>query len=169
MTIEEAIKTALQYENRVVGVYVEAMRSSQDPTGKRVFETLTREEKQHVMYLEGKLRELQKTGTVTATSLASFVPPRERIEASLAAAKGKVGGPASSGEIELLKRALQVEIETSGFYRKVVAELPAAGQNLFARFVEIEEGHKAIVQAEIDSVSGSGFWFDMPEFNLEAG
>jgi rubrerythrin len=169
MNVEEAIKTALQYENRVVGVYVEAMRESKDPTGKKVFETLAREEKQHVLYLDEKMAELKKTGTVTATSLASVVPPRERIESSLKEAKTKVGGPVSSSELELLKRALQVEIETSGFYRKVVSELPPDGSALFERFVDIEEGHKAIVQAEIDSVTGSGYWFDMPEFNLEAG
>jgi hypothetical protein len=40
---------------------------------------------------------------------------------------------------------------------------------LFQRFVEIEQGHLAIVQAEIDSVSGLGFWFDMREFDLETG
>ena len=48
-------------------------------------------------------------------------------------------------------------------------ELPAEAQALFQRFVEIEQGHQAIVRAEIDSVSGLGFWFDMQEFNLEAG
>ena len=40
---------------------------------------------------------------------------------------------------------------------------------LFERFVAIEEGHQAIVQAEIDCVSGSGFWFDTSEINLEMG
>jgi hypothetical protein len=33
--------------------------------------------------------------------------------------------------------------------------------------VEIEEGHQAIVQAEIDSVSGMGVWFDTMELSLE--
>ena len=33
--------------------------------------------------------------------------------------------------------------------------------------LEIEEGHVAIVQAELDSLQGMGFWFDMQEFNLE--
>jgi hypothetical protein len=48
-----------------------------------------------------------------------------------------------------------------------VRTLDSEGQQLFERFVEIEEGHKAIVQAEIDCLSGSGFWFDTPEFSLE--
>jgi hypothetical protein len=41
------------------------------------------------------------------------------------------------------------------------------GRRLFERFVEIEEGHVAIVQAEMDLVSGTGFWFDTAEFSLE--
>ena len=36
-------------------------------------------------------------------------------------------------------------------------------------FLGIEQGHQAIVQAEIDALSGLGFWFDFQEFNLEAG
>ena len=70
-------------------------------------------------------------------------------------------------ELQTLKKALDVELETSNFYKKMVKELPAEGQELFARFVEIEEGHLAIVQAELDYASGTGFWFDFMEFNLE--
>jgi peptide deformylase len=39
---------------------------------------------------------------------------------------------------------------------------------MFARFLEIEEGHARIVQAEIDTLTGMGFWFDVQEFRLEA-
>jgi hypothetical protein len=45
--------------------------------------------------------------------------------------------------------------------------LPPEGRPLFERFVEIENGHLAIVQAEMDVVSGLGYWFDMREFNIE--
>jgi hypothetical protein len=50
----------------------------------------------------------------------------------------------------------------------MVLELSDEGQQMFAEFVKIEQGHLDLVQAEIDAVSGVGFWFDMPEFNLEA-
>ena len=50
--------------------------------------------------------------------------------------------------------------------RKTAAELDGQGKELFARFVEIEEGHGTIVQAEMDAVNAYGFWFDMPEFRL---
>jgi rubrerythrin len=72
-------------------------------------------------------------------------------------------------EIELLRKALDIEEKTCTFYRRMVAELPAEGKGLFSRFVEIEEGHLAIVQAEIDYLTGSGHWFDYREFSLEGG
>ena len=74
-----------------------------------------------------------------------------------------------SVELALLQQALQMEVETSEFYARMVKELDEQGRNLFERFMQIEEGHKAIVQAEIDSVSGIGFWFDYQEFDLSAG
>ena len=69
-------------------------------------------------------------------------------------------------ELDMMRKALALETETSSFYRKMVDELPPDARPLFSRFVEIEEGHLAIVQAEIDYMSGTGFWFDTQEFDL---
>ena len=66
-----------------------------------------------------------------------------------------------------LGKALDSEVKTSAFYKDMVRTLDGEGQTLFKRFVEIEDGHTAIVQAEIDTVSNLGFWFDTPEFRLE--
>lgn len=169
MTIEEAIKTALQYERRVVAVYEEAAQASLDPTGKRVFKTLVEEEKGHVEYLESRLREWKETGHVQAAVLSTAVPSPGRIEEGIAKLKGRVATQAKDTEVRLLKHALDVEVETSRFYEGVVKELPPEGRRLFERFVEIEHGHQAIVQAEMDSVSGSGFWFDIQEFTMDGG
>ena len=68
-----------------------------------------------------------------------------------------------------MRQSLDAELETAAFYLRMVSELDAAGRAFFARFVEIEQGHVAIVQAEIDAVTGLGFWFDVQEFRLEAG
>ena len=60
-----------------------------------------------------------------------------------------------------------VENETTAFYRKMVAELPEEGKALYRRFVEIEEGHGLIVQAEIDALTQTGFWFEFRSTDLE--
>jgi hypothetical protein len=69
--------------------------------------------------------------------------------------------------MRLLKRALDIEVETSGFYARVVRELAPGDRPLFERFLEIEQGHQAIVQAEINAVAGNGYWFDVPEITME--
>jgi len=168
MNIEEAIKTAIQYEKRVVQVYEEAVRASEDETGKKIFSVLAKEERQHVDYLESRLTEWKATGRVTAAALGTVVPSRERIDEGIRTLQGRVARKAAEAEMRLLKRALDVEVETSAFYARVVKELPPDGRAMFERFVEIEQGHQAIVQAEMNAVAGNGYWFDMPEISMES-
>jgi rubrerythrin len=64
--------------------------------------------------------------------------------------------------------ALKLEEEVSAFYKQLVATLedPAA-KTIFSRFLEIEDGHTAIVQAEVDVMTKTGYFYDFQEFNLE--
>jgi rubrerythrin len=167
MNVEEAIQTAIQYEKRVVQVYEEAARASQDPAGRKIFGALVKEEQQHVAYLESRLGEWTSSGHVTAASLGTVVPSRQRIDEGIRTLQGRVAAKAPEAEMRLLKRALDVEVETSAFYARVVRELPPEARKLFERFVEIEQGHQAIVQAEMNAVAGNGYWFDMPEISME--
>ena len=169
MTIEEAIRTAIEYENRVCDVYADAVRDAPNDTARRVFTTLADEEKGHVDFLEHCLSTWSEKGVLSASGLTTAVPSLESIRRGVERLREKMGGsPAEGAEVEMLNRALEVEVETSAFYARMVGVLPPEGKELFERFVEIEEGHKAIVQAEIDSVSRLGFWFDFREFDLEA-
>ena len=171
MDLEAAIKSALEYENHVEDLYEEAAKKATDDVARRVFQTLADEERGHVRYLESRLEEWQRTGAVTAEGLETAFPPRDVIEDGVQKliARAKPRTRDCSVELALLQQALQMEVETSEFYARMVKELDEQGRNLFERFMQIEEGHKAIVQAEIDSVSGIGFWFDYQEFDLSAG
>ena len=171
MTIEEAIKTAIEYEVKVEQNYRDAAEAVGDESGKRVFSTLADEEKGHIEYLNSRLTEWQKTGNVTVESLVTVVPSGDRIKAGVVRLKDTIGTKGNMGSVELewLQRALSLEIETGAIYRRMVSELSNEGQQLFERFVEIEEGHAAIVKAEIDSVQGLGYWFDVQEWQFPDG
>ncbi|UCE73970.1 MAG: hypothetical protein JSV56_13270 [Methanomassiliicoccales archaeon] len=171
ITMEEAIKMALEYESKVKDVYCEAEKQVTDPTGKHVVKVLANEEQDHLDYLKSRLDEWQKTGKVTAVRLESMVPTKVIIESEVDKLKDRMQSPSShrDSELKMLNKALEVEMETSEFYKKMVDELTEEGQKLFARFVEIEEGHLAMVQAEIDYLSGPGYWFDFREFDLAGG
>lgn len=174
MTLEEAIKTAIEYETRVVQTYQDGSLQLNDPVAKKIFGTLAKEEEGHVQFLQHQLDAWKQSGHLDISRLESTVPQKEAILANIQNLKSHVHKTPNEAvaqkriEMDLLHRALTVELETSAFYKKVAGELNDEGHDLFARFVEIEDGHVAIVQAEMDAVSGLGFWFDMKEFNLES-
>jgi rubrerythrin len=167
--VETAIRQALEYEARVRGVYAKALAQAADPVGRRVFETLAGEEQGHIDYLQSKLETLLVTGTLAPGDLATAIPSRETIEANVARLERALSPSAGVAEADLLRQALEVELETSAFYKRMVEELPKEGRDFFAPFLRIEEGHVAIVQAELDAVQRLGFWFDYREFDLEVG
>ena len=159
MNLEQAITTALEYEGRVHRTYSEAVDNAEHDVARKVFKTLCDEEMGHIKYLRERLEEWRSTGTVTVATLDTVLVPKAAIEAGAAKLRQRLesGGREVRGtEFESLKKALDVELETSAFYKQMVATLDAEGRRLFERFVEIEEGHVAIVQAEMDLVSGTG-------------
>lgn len=167
MTIEEALKTGLEYEVQVRKVYSEAAKKFRDPVARKVFTILADEEDRHVQYLESRLDEWAEKGLVTAEKLETAIPSEQAIAASVERLQRRMAEQDYSAELEMLKKALRLETEATAFFKKMVNELRAEEQRLFARFVEIEQGHEAIVQAEIDALSGLGYWFDFQEFKLE--
>jgi len=166
MTIEKAIQTAIEFENEVRDVYKAAAKEAVDPVGKHVFTVLADEEQGHVDYLQSRLEEWRKTGKVNPVALETAVPSHEVIAKAADSVSGSISDVDRVTELRMLGRALEAERKTSSFYRKMVAQLPVEGQKLFERFVEIEEGHVAIVQAEMDSVTSNGAWFDVLEIRL---
>jgi rubrerythrin len=171
VNLEQAIRTALQFETRVRDTYREAAAASRDATGRRVFAQLAGEEQGHLDYLEHRLEEWLATGSVQLEPLATSLPSSERIQTGVQAMRARVAGRptgvADQGEVALLQRALEAEIQTRDFYRGLLSELDPADLALFERFAEIEDGHVAIVAAELDNVKGLGFWFDTQEFDLQ--
>jgi rubrerythrin len=169
MKLQNAIETALEYEAGVHKIYLEAMNKTENESAKRIFKMLCEEELDHLNYLQNRLKEWKKTGIVKAEKLETSIPSLASIEKSLKDLKRTVKQKHTGQilELEWLKRALEAEIKTSNFYKEMVAKLDGEEQILFQRFVEIEEGHQAIVQAEINAVGNWGFWFDTPEFRLE--
>jgi len=169
MTIEEAIHTAIEHENGVRDVYAEASEKVTDPIGKKVFTVLAREEQGHVDFLMDCLKQWREKGKVDPIQLKTAVPARDVIDKAMSALSAGMDVKDRSGELDMLRQALAAEHKTSAFYQKMVAELPPEGKALFQPFVEIEEGHVTIVQAEMDALNGTGTWFDLLEVSFEAG
>ena len=167
MTIEEAIKTAIEYEKRVRDVYVEALDESTDKVARRVFRLMADEEHSHVLYLEAKLGQWVTKQQLFFDDLDTALPKKEKIQHEVEKLEDTLSEKKShQEELQLLEKARVMEIETSDFYRKLTEELPEEGKAFFQRFLEIEDGHLGLVQAEIDALNGPGYWFDIQEFQI---
>ncbi len=169
MTLEEAIKTALEYETKIRDVYLEGVKTTDDQAGKKIFQDLADDEQRHVNYLEYKLDEWQKTGKITPEKLDSTIPPGDVIQKEAAKLRSQMQKDDRGLKQQMLSKALKMEIETSNFYKNVVEQLPGEGREMFARFLEIENNHIEAVQFELDYVGHTGYWFGFEEFDMEVG
>ena len=167
MTIEEAIRTAIEYETKVRDCYRDAVAATGGSAGESFFRLMADEEQEHVDFLVARLKEWKETGAVCGAAIRSAVPDRDAIAGGIATMKDGLTSHASGAELDSLRKAGEVEEATSAFYEKVVSELPDEYRPMFARFLEIERGHLALVMAQIDELTGTGYWFDVQEFNLE--
>jgi rubrerythrin len=167
MTLEEAIKTAIEYEIRVRDLYRESAKKTSDPVGRRIFQTLGNDEQLHVDYLKSRLEIWQETGKLKVEKLESTIPSRATITREVGKIEERMSRDDRKDEKQMLSKALKVEVETSNFYQKMVDEMSGEGRQMFARFLEIEDAHINAVQAELDYISKTGYWFDFKEFDME--
>ncbi len=166
MTIEEAIKTAIAYEGKIRDLYRQAANKTEDPVATRIFNALGDEEEGHIAYLNDRLRQWRQTGRITAEKLEAGIPSRQVIDREIDKLKPRLSRDNQKSEKQMFSKALHLEVETSRFYERMVAEMTDEGRKMFARFVEIENGHIDMVQAELDYISGTGYWFDFKEFDM---
>ena len=170
LAVKEALDIALDFERKVRDHYAKGSERILDPQGKKVFAALAKEEQGHVDYLESHLAKLAATGTVGDHKLKSMLPAPEWVREAEARHRqtAMIRRIAGEDELGLLKEAVKLENDASGFYHDLVRRLPEGERPLFEQFLNIEDGHLAIVQGELDAVQGIGYWFDVPEFALEA-
>ena len=123
MDVREALDVAIKYEHEVRDHYLKGAEQILDPQGKRVFETLAKEEQGHVAYLESRLGEWTRTGKIEPVELTTVLPPptwveeaRERFDQGPATAAAWSGVRGLDFSVEDLLRA--------SFQR---ADVPASG------------------------------------------
>jgi rubrerythrin len=167
MKVEEVFGKALEYETRIRDQYAVAAKEAKAPEARAFYEALGKDEESHVAYINHKLKQWQSTGAMDAKGLTTIIPDRVTIDKAVDKAKASFSAGPEGGHMAALENALRAEEETSAFYRSMVDQLPAGAKDVFARLLEIEEGHTAIVRAELDMVSNTGHWFDIREFDME--
>ncbi len=167
MTLEEAIQKAIEYETKIRDLYRQAESGTRDPKGKKLFKALGDDEQYHLDYLLDALKAWREAGILSFSELTTVVPSADEIYSSIDKIESHLGGDDLRDEKQMLGKALHAEIETSNFYKSMRDAFPLEGQDFFAEFLKIENRHIDAVQAELDYLSKTGYWFDFKEFDME--
>ncbi len=168
MNIEESIVTALEYEKKVRDHYLWAARETDDERSRTFFNTLAKEEQGHVDYLESRLSEWKDKGVLSSEPLKTVLPSKEFIEKGISKLEKSAETRDYQDDYRRLFTALKLEDEVSAYYKQLVDSIDDAdAAAMFNRFLEIEDGHTAIVQAEVDVLTRTGYFFDFQEFTLD--
>ncbi len=168
MTIEDALASALEFEIRVREHYERAAARAPEGEASDFFRLMAEEEQGHVAYLEDRLARCRAGQALGPADLTTAVPRAEWLAEGLRRLESAERGGERAYGVEHLETALRLEQEASEHYRRLVAavEDPEA-RALFRRFLEIEDGHTAVVQAQLDYATGTGHFFGIREFTLD--
>ncbi len=162
MTLEEALISALDYEHRVRDHYARAAEHTLDPVANRIFARLAIEEQQHVDYLMAQLKLWRAEGKIEFIKLTTILPDQQWIEEGWKKLKGvNLKNADSTDELDAFERAWELENEVAEHYQRLVDELDAEGQEMFARFLKMELLHKSFVEIQIQALKTQGKMIDL--------
>lgn len=159
---------AMQLERDGHAFYLAAAERTQSEAGRRMFLSLARDELHHLSILDGVYRSWLGEGTWPAPEKLALEGPR-RWPIFPPPDKAAEAVPSRTGELDALRQGIAAEEASIALYRQGLegATTPDA-QEFYSYLVEQEEGHRTILQGEYDHLTNTGFWFDIPEFSMEA-
>jgi len=165
----KAIETAIQIEKDGLAFYTEATRQTDDPNGKKMFRSLARDEAAHLRLFEDARQALLERGNwLSAEEVAAISPKRLDRPPIFPTGDEIKAVEIPERELAALRRGIQAEKDSITFYSQEMEKTDDPdGRAMYAYLVEQEEGHHTILQGEYDYLTGTGFWFDFQEFDLE--
>jgi rubrerythrin len=159
-----AIEIAKKMETDAISFYTEAARKTKYPAGKKMFETVTLDEKRHLEMVTKLLKGLD----VQIQDVHPMKNIRTVFEKMKAEMMQKV--EATSDELEAFKIAMQMEKEGLDFYRTLVLQAKTEKERLlFEKLAGEEQQHYDIFSNTYNFLSDTGNWFMWDEYSIVDG
>lgn len=163
----EAIKGAVQLEIDGKAFFDHAAETTTSEKGKKMFKKLARDEVQHLKTF-GQLF----TTIIGDEEWRKFVSEKEKNKSplidELKARMNRKEKEGKKGEIEAIRIGMELEKKAIDFFGESVKKTgePKA-KEIFSKIADEEKTHYDLLQAQYDSVTGSGFWLDAAEFKMD--
>lgn len=166
----KAIETAIQIEKDGLAFYTEAAKQTDDPNGKKMFQSLARDEAAHLRLFEDTRQALLERGKWLSPEEVAAINPKRLDRPPIFPTGDEIKATEiPERELSALQRGIQAEKDSIAFYSEQINQTEDPdGRAMYAYLIEQEEGHRTILQGEYDYLNRTGFWFDIQEFDLEA-
>jgi len=169
MTTHEPIKAleiAINAEKQGLRTYQEFAYKTKDESGKNMFIRLAMDEFEHMSILEKQRESIQ--GKECWLSVKLEKSDIEKLTPALKTKIQKIKGTEGLDQMSALRTALDLEDRAIKFYREQAqVSIDPKAKDMYERLVKMEQAHYELIQAEIDYIEKTGFWFNIREFSLE--
>ncbi len=163
--LAESIRMAIDMEKSGRAFYLQAAEKTAHPTGKAVFSRLANEETLHLLTFERMLDDAEALSNWR--DLLKSYPTHPPLPIFGEKAQKSIKNDAMD-ELQALRVAMQQEREAMAYYGRIAESAEVEGVREIFKFVrEQEVYHYDLLQAEFDSITQSGFWFDTAEFRMD--
>ena len=163
--VAEAIRTAIQMEKEGHAFFHQAALRTNNKLGKAMFERLAAEEIAHMETFRKMFDSMSNTEDwrAVSTQLRSVSKPPVFSDA-----KNKMKAEREPGEVEALRQAMEIERNAIEFFDDAKSKTnDETAKEIFEKIRQEEEYHHALLQAQYDSVTNSGYWLDSAEFRMD--
>ena len=160
----DALEMAMKMEKDAITFYSEAARKTKYPAGKKMFDTISQDEKRHLEMIS----EIVKGLNVTHKDVSPMKNVRTVFESMKKEMMKKA--EASADELEAFKIAMRMEQEGMEFYKKTLAGAKKEKERaLLERLIKEEEQHYAIFANTYQFLADTGNWFLWEERGIVEG
>ncbi len=159
-----AIEIAIKMEKDAIDFYQQAAQKTQNPVGKKMFISITEDEKRHLQMLSNILKEVDIT--------IKEVSPMQNIKTIFETMKDSMMNrvTATNDELEGFRIAMEMEKEGIEFYNKTRTEAKTEKEKkLFERLIEEEKQHFAIFSNTYNFMKDTGNWYMWEEHSIVEG
>lgn len=160
----DVVETAIKMETDAIDFYTKAASKTKHPVGKKMFLTITEDEKRHLEMLSQIFKGLDIE--------TRDVNPTKRVKTIFGAMKDKMMErvEATSDELEAFKIAMEMEKEGVEFYKRSASDAKNEKEKvLFERLIKEEEQHYNIFANTYFFLSNTGNWFMWEEHSIVEG
>lgn len=160
----DALELAMKMEKDAIAFYTEAARKTKCPVGKKMFQTITEDERRHLEMVSQIIKGLNITH--------KNVSPMKNVKTVFESMKDEMMKKvvATSDELEAFKIAMKMEKEGLEFYKKTLAGSKKEKERALLELLILEEQqHYNIFANTYQFLSDTGNWFMWEERGIVEG